>query len=160
MKMAMRRIRFTFEGSGESATAVLLDDQAPETCEAVWAMVAEPIVQQAIHAGWVGREVSIEVPAANRVVEAAAIAKENLTLYPIPGDICFGYFPPGYGVGITEAYWDLALIYGRDTRFYFPFGAIPMALFATIDQGLDDIAKACARIRTEGAKTIRVSRVD
>ena len=156
----MRRIAITFEESGVGASAVLLEDQAPKTCDAMWEILAEPLVQQGIHAGWAGREVSIEVPSANRVVDPMQIPKENLTLYPIPGDICFGYFPPGYGVGITEEYWDLALIYGRETRFEFSFGPVPMTLWATIDKGLESVAKECERMRIEGVKTIRISRVE
>jgi Protein of unknown function (DUF3830) len=155
----VRKIAITFEESGVMATAVLLDAQAPKTCDAMWQVLAEPLVQEGIHAGWAGREVSIAVPQANRVIDPTQIPKENLTLYPIPGDICFGYFPPGYGVGITEEYWDLALIYGRETRFEFSFGPAPMTLWATIDEGLEGIAQECERIRTEGLKTIRVSRV-
>jgi hypothetical protein len=156
----MRRVAITFQESAVTATAVLLEDQAPKTCDAMWRILEEPIVQKGIHAGWAGREISIEVPPANRVVDPTQIPKENLTLYPIPGDLCFGYFPPGYGVGITEEYWDLALIYGRETRFEFSFGPVPMTLWATIDDGLDPIAKECERIRIEGLKTIRVSRVE
>ena len=35
-----------------------------------------------------------------------------------------------------------------------------MTLWAIIDEGLDGIAKECERIRVEGLKTIRVSRVE
>lgn len=155
----MRKIQITFEESGIGATAVLQQEHAPRTCDAMWEMLATPIVTTGIHAGWAGREISINVPEANRVIDPTTLPRENLTVYPIPGDICFGYFPPGYGVGITEDYWDLGLIYGRETRFEFSFGPVPMTLWAIIDEGLDDIAKECERIRVEGLKTIRVGRV-
>ena len=155
----MRTISITFEESGVGATAVLLEDTAPKTCEAIWQMLAEPLVQEGIHAGWAGREVSIDVPPANRVFDPTQLPKENLTMYPIPGDLCFGYFPPGYGIGLEE-YWDLALIYGRETRFDFSFGPVPLTLFATINEGLEGIATECERIRIEGVKTIRVARVE
>jgi hypothetical protein len=156
----VRKISIAFEASGVTATASLLEDTAPNTCEAMWQVLSEPLVQHGIYAGWAGREVSVDVPQANRVVDPTLIPKENLTLYPIPGDICFGYFPPGFGVGITEEYWDLALIYGRETRFEFSFGPVPMTLWATIDDGLEGIARECERIRVEGLKTIRISRID
>lgn len=155
----MRKVSITFEESGVTATAALLDETAPNTCEAMWQVLSQPLVQQGIHAGWAGREVSIDVPPANRVIDPTSIPKENLTLYPIPGDICFGYFPAGYGIGLDE-YWDLALVYGRETRFEFSFGPVPLTLWATIDDGLAGIANECERIRVEGLKTVRISRVE
>jgi hypothetical protein len=159
--MTARKIAITFEESGVSATAVLQEENAPRTCDAMWQVLSEPIVTTGIHAGWAGREVSINVPEANRVIDPEILMpKENQTLYPIPGDICFGYFPPGFGVGITEEYWDLGLVYGRETRFEFSFGPVPLTLWAIIDEGLEGIAKECERIRIEGLKTIRVSRLE
>ena len=156
----MRKIEITFEESGVRATAGLLEDEAPRTCEALWKVLEEPIVTKGIHAGWAGREVSINVPEKNRVIDPQVLLpKENLTIYPIPGDICFGYFPPGFGLGVPEEYWDLALIYGRETRFDFSFGPVPMTLWAIIDEGLEGIARECERIRIEGLKTIRVARL-
>lgn len=154
----MRKIQITFERTGERATAVLLDDLAPRTCEAMWQAIEQPLVTTGIHAGWAGRMVSVEVPEVNRVFDAASLPRENLTVLPIPGDICFGYFPPGYGFGITDAYWDMALVYGRETRFEFSFGPVPMTVWATVDEGLDELAAGCGRTRTEGLQTIRVGR--
>ncbi len=155
----MRKIQITFERTGELATAVLEEENAPRTCDAMWQALEQPIVTKGIHAGWAGRMVSVEVPQSNRVFDPTSVPKENLTVYPIPGDICFGYFPPGYGVGITEEYWDLALVYGRETRFEFSFGPAPMTVWATVDEGLDDLAAGCLRTRTEGLQAIRVSRL-
>jgi hypothetical protein len=156
----MRKIEITFEESGVGATAGMLEDEAPRTCEALWKVLEEPIVTKGIHAGWAGREVSINVPEKNRVIDPQVLLpRENLTLYPIPGDICFGYFPPGFGLGVPEEYWDLGLIYGRETRFDFSFGPVPMTLWAVIDEGLEGIARECERIRIEGLKTIRVARL-
>ena len=44
--------------------------------------------------------------------------QENATVYPAAGDICWGYFPPYTERGFGEGVWDIAIIYGRETRFY------------------------------------------
>jgi hypothetical protein len=101
----------------------------------------------------------IDVPDANRVFDPIALPKENLTLYPIPGDICWGYFPERLERGSPDPLWDIAIVYGRETRFDVSFGPCPMTVWAIVEEGLEDLARACERVRTEGLKRIHLRRL-
>ena len=59
MSKARRRIRLTFTATGESATADLLDDEAPTTAQHVWDRL--PIEERAVHGQFSGAEVFVLV---------------------------------------------------------------------------------------------------
>ena len=155
----MRRIEIIFEETGTRATAVLQDEDAPATCNALWGALEQPIVAEGIHAAWAGREIMMNLPPSNQNFDPTTIPKENLTLYPCPGDFCWAYFPERFERGEPDEIWDLALIYGRETRFEVAFGPCPMTLWAIIDDGLAQMADECERVRTEGLKSFRISRL-
>ena len=80
-------------------------------------------------------------------------------MYPCPGDFCWGYFPERFERGEPDPIWDLALVYGRETRFDVAFGPCAMTLWAIVDDGLAELALECERIRREGIKSFRIARL-
>ena len=141
---------------GVSCRARLLDDEAPATCDAVWD--ALPVNGDAFHAKYARNEVYTLLP---RI--AAAPHRENPTVTPIPGDVCLFDFEPweignpayGYEPG-SEAHaaqgaTDLAIFYGRNNLLINgDVGWVPGSVFATIEEGLAEMAAACTDLWRRG----------
>lgn len=136
--------------------ARLLDDEAPLTCAAVWD--ALPAGGDAFHAKYARNEVYTLLP---RI--AAAPHRENPTVTPIPGDVCLFDFEPweignpayGYEPG-SEAHaaqgaTDLAIFYGRNNLLINgDVGWVPGSVFATIEEGMAEMAAACTDLWRRG----------
>ncbi len=151
-----RFITITLDQRGISCRARLLDAEAPLTCEAVWN--ALPQSGAAFHAKYARNELYTLVP---RIV--AAPHRENPTVTPIPGDVCLFDFEPweignpayGYEPG-SEAHHeqgatDLALFYGRNNLLINgDVGWVPGNVFATIEDGLPELAVACNDLWIQG----------
>lgn len=155
-----KRIALEVVESGVRAVADLQENDAPKTTAALWASLERPIETTGIHAMWAGREIMIDIPDANRVFEPESVPLENATVYPAAGDICWGYFPPYTERGFAHGVWDIAIIYGRETRFYIPLGMHALNIWACISEGLEGFAAECAKVRTEGLKRFRLSRLE
>ena len=155
-----RRFRIEVLETGVQAVAELLEDAAPRTCAALWQMLETPIEQNGVHAMWSGREVMTYVPEENRGdIDPTAIGVENATVYPAPGDVLWAFFPGGRMWGFKEDGWDLAFVYGPETRIYIPAGMAPMNVWARIVEGLEGFADEVAQIRFGVRKTIRLTRM-
>ena len=154
-----RHITITLSTRGVSCTARLLDDVAPRTCQAVWE--ALPLAGQVYHGKYARNEIYNLLPAFAQVEPG----KENTTVTPIPGDICYFQFDsddignPGYGyeasagVGERRDIIDLALFYGRNNLLINgDQGWVPGNVFATVVDGLDEMAQACQSIWMDGAR--------
>ena len=155
-----KRISITVVEHEVTAIAELQEKDAPKTTAALWKALEVPIENKGIHAMWAGREIMLEVPEANHRFDPVSVPLENATVYPAAGDICWGYFPPYTERGFGEGVWDVAIIYGRETRFYIPLGMLPLNIWACITENLDEFARACARVRIEGLKTFRIERLE
>lgn len=142
---------------GISCRARLLDAEAPLTCEAVWN--ALPQGGSAFHAKYARNEVYTLVP---RITDAPR--RENPTVTPIPGDVCLFDFEPweignpayGYEPGsearAAQGATDLALFYGRNNLLINgDVGWVPGNVFATIEDGLSELAVACNDLWMTGA---------
>ncbi|TLP97449.1 DUF3830 family protein [Nesterenkonia salmonea] len=159
-----RYITVTLEKRGVTCLAKLLDDAAPRTCAAVWD--ALPQSGQVYHGKYARNEIY-------HLVEAFAAqepGKENTTVTPIPGDLCYFAFDsddlgnPAYGYDSgadvraeepTQAkpIIDLAVFYGRNNLLINgDQGWIPGNVFGTIVEGLEDLAEACQSIWMDGAR--------
>lgn len=159
-----RYITVTLEQRGVTCLAKLLDDAAPRTCAAVWD--ALPQSGQVYHGKYARNEIY-------HLVEAFAVqepGKENTTVTPIPGDLCYFAFDsddlgnPAYGYDAgadvraeeqTQAkpIIDLAVFYGRNNLLINgDQGWIPGNVFGTIVEGLEDLAEACQSIWMDGAR--------
>jgi hypothetical protein len=157
-----RRISIEVIGTKVRAVAELEDDDAPQTCEALWGALAVPLEAKAIHAMYAGREVFIpDFPKANRTFDPKALPRENATAYPTAGDIGWLYLPPHDERGQRKELWDLAFAYGREVTFDSSLGIRAITVWAHITEGLEEFAEQCARIRSDdGPKTFRIKRVE
>lgn len=144
-----RQIEITLDKRGVSCTATLLDDLAPLTCEAVWN--ALPLSSAAYHAKYARNEIYNLVPA----FADPEPGRENPTITPIPGDVCYFSFEQWQLKTASHGYSgddeplhqgqivDLALFYERNNLLLNPdYGFVPANVFATITDGLDRIAEA------------------
>lgn len=151
-----RFVSITLTGRGVSCRARLLDDLAPRTCAVVWD--ALPVAGQAYHGKYARNEVYTLLP------PLGTPGRENSTVTPIPGDVCFFDFDavdignPAYGydesgqanspLGAT----DLAIFYGRNNLLVNgDVGWVPGNVFATIEDGLAEMAAACNDLWMAGA---------
>jgi hypothetical protein len=151
-----RKIRILFPDQSASAVADLLEDDCPNTCDAIWDML--PIRLKAIHDIWSGHQVLVHLD--SKVV----LDPENvLTYIPVPGDIFYYYRPPNYfsgsPYGRSESA-ELGIVYDRDTRPQGPRGPEAVNLFANISSGLDGFARACEEMITGGQKDLLIERVE
>lgn len=159
-----RFMEIRLEKRGVSCTARMLDDKAPRTCEAVWN--ALPQAGDAYHAKYARNEIYSLVPAfAN-----PEPGRENPTITPIPGDVVYFSFEAWQLVTGSHGYddsdnlsgldqiVDLALFYERNNLLLNPdYGFVPANVFATIEEGLDDIAAASQDLWKRGVEGERLS---
>ena len=164
-----RFISVTLEHRNVQCIARLLDDEAPRTAAAVWG--ALPLSGQVFHGKYARNEIYSLLPA----FAAAEPGKENTTITPIPGDLCYFAFDsddlgnPAYGYeaggGHTQLakIIDLAVFYGRNNLLINgDQGWIPGNVFGTVVSGLAEMAAACQDIWMGGARgeTLSFSRAD
>lgn len=164
-----RLITITLDKRGVSCTARLLDDQAPRTCAAVWD--ALPQSSQVFHGKYARNEIYTLVPA----FADPDPGPENTTVTPIPGDIAYFAFTadnlqttaygykPGQGPAELSRITDLALFYGRNNLLINgDVGWVPGNVFATIVDGLEEMAEACQDLWMRGAEgeTLTFARVE
>jgi len=155
-----RYITITFDKRGVSCMARLLDDAAPRTAAAVWD--ALPLSAPAYH----GKYARNEVYALMSQFADRDPGKENTTITPIPGDVCWFTFEgddlgnPAYGYELedehraaTSLIIDLAIFYGRNNLLINgDQGWVPGNVFATITDGLEEMAAACQDVWMGGAR--------
>lgn len=154
-----RFISVTLESRQVQCIARLLDDEAPRTSRAVWD--ALPLSGQVFHGKYARNEIYNLVPSFAEVDPG----KENITITPIPGDLCYFAFDsddlgnPAYGYesgeGVREMSQivDLALFYGRNNLLINgDQGWVPGNVFGSIVSGLDEMAAACQDIWMGGAR--------
>lgn len=159
-----RFIELSLTKRGVSCVARMLDEDAPRTCEAVW--TALPQEGDIFHAKYARNEVYAMVdPFAD-----PEPGLENPTITPIPGDVCYFNFSAGqlpaasYGYGSDEGAGgrprviDLALFYGRNNLLLnADVGFVPANVFASVTDGLSEMADACNDVWRTGAIGERLS---
>jgi hypothetical protein len=153
-----RRITLHLARSGVTATAELAEELAPRTCDAVWD--ALPFKTTVCHGRRSGAEVYFLIPPLRDNP-----GRENATIYPIPGDVTFAWFPHGYrempkhvSVDTSRGLFDIMIFYGRDSQPLSPEGPTPVNVFATIVEGLKDFAQGCEDVWLRGCDEITVDR--
>ncbi|WP_028934686.1 DUF3830 family protein [Pseudonocardia spinosispora] len=149
-----RLLRITLAKRGVSCVAELLEKQAPRTCEAVWN--ALPLGGDIQHAKYARNEVYAMLGQF-----ADPIGQENPTVTPIPGDVVLFEFPGGMldedfkrdkGVEALPMVIDLAIFYGRNNLLLnADVGWVPGNVYATIVEGLDEMAAACHDVWRSGS---------
>lgn len=156
-----RHITIKLEARGVSCRARLLDDVAPRTCAAVWEHL--PISAPVFHGKYARNEIYTLVPR----FAAVDPGKENTTVTPIPGDVCWFTFDgddlgnPAYGYEREDEHRaaraggiiDLAVFYGRNNLLINgDQGWVPGNVFAEIVDGLPEMAAACQDVWMGGAR--------
>jgi len=154
-----RYLTISLDKRAVTCVARLLDDLAPQTCAAVWS--ALPRSGDAYHAKYARNEIYALMPP----FAAAEPGLENPTVTPIPGDICYFSFQPwqignaayGYDEGSEahsgQAVVDLALFYGRNNLLINgDQGWVPGSVFATVTEGLDEMARAAQDLWLRGVE--------
>lgn len=156
----VRKISLTFKETGVTAIAEFLEEEAPKTCEAIWKALETPIENKGTHASFAGREVNIPLPNENKRFKGEEVPSENQTVFPLPGEVLWHYFPPHSEIGAHDEVYNVSVIYGRDTRMFLPTGWVPHSVFARIIENLDEFAEMCRKIKIEGPKVIVIRRVE
>ncbi|WP_306319587.1 MULTISPECIES: DUF3830 family protein [unclassified Streptomyces] len=160
-----RFIEVSLPKRGVTATAKLLDDRAPITCEAIWN--ALPLGSDVYHAKYARNEIYTLVPA----FAPQEPPLENPTITPIPGDLCYftfsntqmstasyGYEAAAEQQGNQAAHAerdivvDLALFYERNNLLINgDQGWVPGIVWGSVVEGLDRLAEACQDLWRAGA---------
>jgi hypothetical protein len=160
-------IRLDIPGLDVSATARLLTERAPRTCAAIWDVLAEPVERRLIHTATTGSSVFFyDLPA---LAGAHDLPIENHTIYPKPGEILY-FYQPWNGLRDLADFDPAWLRPGDDVHeVLIAYGAANLrmpteegwrgSVWASINDGLDDFARACRQMRIDGTKRIRLSRV-
>jgi hypothetical protein len=153
-----RKIEILLEKSAVRAVAELCEEDAPLTATAVWD--ALPLSGSIYHAKWANNEVYILVSPFTEEL----LSKENATVFPIPGDILYLPVPAGTKVppdmreqSRQTGLVDLAIFYGRDNYLLGPDGHMPGNRFATITEGLKELATACQNLWRHGTAEERMT---
>lgn len=155
-----RFVEISFPDEATVVRARLLDDLAPQTCEAIWSLAALSPELRGVHAAFTGRELSVPVPA-HFIDEMGGIdiPMENGTLFPIPGDLVWAQLPAYAWTGVKEPLYDLGIFYGRDSRLLLPVGWVTGNRFGeVVPEHLPELATLCARTQLEGAKRVILRR--
>jgi hypothetical protein len=131
----------------------MLDDDAPVVCDYIRRRL--PLESRAIHGMYSGAEVFqlLENP--------EAVAHENRTSLPLPGELLYFFDAGGNVTGRPGAVGEICLVYGRGVSLKGPEGAPTYAsLFARIPgdwkRDWTAFAQACRRCRWEGPQVLRI----
>jgi hypothetical protein len=137
---------------GVSALAELREEDAPQTCAAVWDVL--PVSGETHHAIYSGSECVLLLP------EAVRVSPENATSDVAPGDVAFAWFAPGSSWVVDREFAEVCWFYDRDARPSMPEGPTPVNLFARIIEGAAPFYAVCRRMRREGVKAFSIERAE
>lgn len=157
--MGNRMIEIEIMGSGITAIAKLLEEDAPETCEALWSALEKPLETKALHAVWQGRTLEIELPETHRTFKPDAVPMENATIYPLPGDVLWRYHPPKAIRGLLSPQCGIMIAYGPESIMRTPIGPAPSNVWAQIIENKEAFGYEASKMWFGGARTIRIRRV-
>lgn len=159
-----RYMEIALERCGARCVVQLADEEAPETCEAIWQ--ALPLGGDVFHGKYARNEVYtlvVDLPGDNP-------GQENTTITPIPGDVCAFWFTAeqlgSRSHGYTEGrrprrgtqIVDLAYFYERNNLLLNPdAGWVPGNVFGTIIDGLPEMATAAQELWLRGAAGERLT---
>jgi len=131
----------------------MLDDAAPDTCDAVWD--ALPLSGDTVHGMYSGPEIFITADG------LADVAQENGVHRAQPGDIGYWLNPPGRYATTPERVVEVVLIYDRGAAIMGPDGQPTFVnLFAQVAGDWAAFRDAARTIRTRGPLRLVIERVD
>jgi len=150
------KIKIVMPDDNFETTATLLESEAPKTCKAVLSLL--PLEGKLMHAMMSGNETLIEL----RGEKMIKLEPENWIYNVVPGDISYWYSHWGEGKYLKDnlEFSEIVFIYGRHVRVRnLAHENAATNLFGRIDSNLEGFAKACDRIRFDGARKIRLERI-
>jgi hypothetical protein len=156
----MTHLRIRSTAAGLDVLAGFLPDKAPDNVAFLRAYLSVPRTVPGLHAMWTGPEISCPIPAAHLAGAdyAQALAPENATLHPQPGDIVLAYVPARVWGGNPDPIFDIGIFYGPGARMFFPIGWLAGSVAAQVrPEDRSALADACGRIRRAGACDVTFS---
>ncbi len=157
--MSGKKLYFKFIDAGVQGTVHLYEENAPETCAAIWQALTKPVQIPAMHAMFAGPEIMLGLPPEAQTFDPRGIPAENQTCFPVAGDCLWFYQAKGLMKGLSDELWELGMFYGDGGRIFGPLGWTPCNIFGRMVEGLDSFASVCQSIRVEGVKTLEVGRL-
>jgi hypothetical protein len=145
-----KEMLITFVDARVSARAVLLEDQAPRTCETIWRTL--PVSGESTHAIYSGTIAALLIDPSIEVEE------ENATTCIQTGDVMFTHYRPGVRHGhpepVSEIYW----AYDRYARPTIPGQWVPATanVFGRIVGDPSAFYEVCRRLPREGVKRLEI----
>ena len=147
-----REIVLTFVDDGVSARAVLLEDEAPRTCLAIWRLL--PLRGEAIHAAYSGTLAALYFD------PTVAVPEENATTCLQTGDVVFTHYEPGVRHGHPEALSEVYWAYDRYARPTIPGQWLPATanVFGRIVGEAAAFYAASRDLRRTGVRRLEIHR--
>ncbi len=149
-----RYIVFRFVDEGETARALLLEDQAPHTCQTIWNIL--PLTGDGVHGNYSGTTVGLLFD------PTITIQEENSTTCIQTDDVLFTHYEPGVRHGypdpVSEIYW----AYDRYCRPIVPGQWVP-AVANVFGRMIGDTSRfydVCRRVPKEGWKRLEITRAE
>jgi hypothetical protein len=160
-----RRLEIRFPKTATVAVAELLDDRAPRTCDAIWAVLDRPAEGLVIHAAQSGQNVAFY--SVSPINHAEDLPLENHQVRGRAGDIMYFYQPAGRLAGLeSQAEWLNPT--GEIHEILFSYGVSDLtgpaiagwrgSCFAKIAENLEGFARVCHAMRIQGAQTMVITR--
>ena len=149
-----RYIDIEFTNEKVTARALLLDEQAPKTCNTIWNVL--PLRGRVTHARYSGTMV------AHHFDNTVVVEAENHTTYIQTGDLIYTHYAAGWRHGnpnaLSEVYW----AYDRYARPTIPGVGTPSTanVFGRFVGDPTPFYAVCSRMLVEGAKQIEIRRVE
>lgn len=147
-----RTIEFIAEDDSVCARAVLWEERAPQTCNAVWNML--PVTAPFHHAIYSGSEVAMILP------DFVPVAAENATFVVETGEIGFASLRAEDFFEVESDFSEICFFYGRGARPSMMEGPVRVNLFAGFVEGQEALYALCHRMRKEGQKRFTIRRVE
>jgi methylmalonyl-CoA/ethylmalonyl-CoA epimerase len=146
-----KQIRLMFPGSDVLAIATLVEKDAPETCEYIWQLLEQPLNATVEMDHSAGGELTLAVP------PVSGISSENITVFPVPGDLLFfqssGALPKG------EKTFSIGICYRRGAKGLRPTGWISGNVFAAVTQNLEGLQQVVRDVIEKGPQPLRIERI-
>lgn len=149
--MRASQIRLSFPGENASATADLLWDAAPETCQAIHDLL--PFEGTSHHGIYSGSECVLLL---DRVLR---LAPENATSKVNRGEVGFTWMAAGSSYGVDRDFAELCWFYDLDAEPRMWEGPVKVNIFARIIEPAAEFYAVCRRMRREGVKRCVVERL-
>lgn len=144
-------IRFTFLQTGETALAMLLERDAPQTCRAV--LNSLPVAGVAHHAAYSGSEAVLVLP------DRLRVPPEHATYNVFTGDVGFTWFAAGSAHGVAKEFAELCWFYDADARPSMHEGPCAVSIFARLSGDTHAFYARCRAMRRTGVTGLLVDRV-